>query len=86
MGHHDDACTLFMPCFKSLFSPNGARAVGGNNSCANGTFGVNTTLNNSIGSLTSSLHILQHIGITTIIRTTIVPPLKLATMVALGVH
>jgi hypothetical protein len=45
MGHHDDACTLFIPCFKSLFSPSGARAnIVGSNSCANGIYSVNITL------------------------------------------
>jgi hypothetical protein len=58
MGHHDDACTLFIPCFKSLFSPSGVGVVVGNNSCANRIYNVNTTLNNNIGGLTSSLHIL----------------------------
>jgi hypothetical protein len=85
MGHHDDAWTLFIPYFKNLFSPCGVRVVG-NNSCANGTYSVNITLNNSIGSLTSSLHFLHHIGTTTIIKTTIAPLLKLATMAPLGVH
>jgi hypothetical protein len=86
MGHHDDTCTFFIPCFKSLFSPSGGGVVVGSNSCANGTYSVNIILNNSIGSLTSSLHLLHHIGTTTIIRTTIVLPLKLATMAPLGVH
>jgi hypothetical protein len=58
MGHHDDTCTLFIPCIKNLFSPNGAGAIGGNNSYANGTYSVNITLKNNVGSLTSSLHIL----------------------------
>jgi hypothetical protein len=58
MGHHDDGCTLFIPCFKSLFFPSGVGVVIGNNSCDSSIYSVNTILNNNIGSLTSSLHLL----------------------------
>jgi len=85
MGHHDDACTLFIPCFKNLFSPSGVGVVG-SSSFANGTYSVNTILNKSIASLTSYSHLLQHIGTTAIIITITPPPLKLATMAPLGVH
>jgi len=86
MAHHDDACTLFIPCFKNLFSLSGVGVIVGTSTCANGTYSVNTTLNNSIASLISSLYLLQHISITTIIRTTTTPFLKLATMAPLRVH
>jgi len=58
MGHHDDVYTLFIPCFKNLFSPSGVGAIVGSSSCANGTYSVNATLNNNITNLTSSLHLL----------------------------
>jgi hypothetical protein len=86
MGHHHDACTLIISWLKILSFSSGAGAIVGSSSYANEIYIVNTTVNNSSASLTSSLHLLQHISITNITKTTTTFSSRLAIMAPLGMH
>jgi hypothetical protein len=58
-GHHHDAYTSLITWLKSLFFSNGIGAIVGNNNCANGTYIVNTIVNNNNASLTSFFAFLR---------------------------